>query len=220
MSKKEKYLALVKKRKEFKFSNNLVNPANTKFDLNDIEPWAQWQNNLDADLLLIGQEFCDITTFIKCQGKVEQFETRYEYPSNQNLHNLFASIGIEIGHPLKPNKKAKVFFTNAVMGLKPGSMSSNFKDKWLKESRDHFLIPLIDLLQPNIIITVGSKAYLSVSKIYNYKTQSLKQQIKENPIVIENGPTIYHFYHPGKLGVIMRNHELQLEDWKGIMLSK
>jgi hypothetical protein len=82
MTKQEEYKALVQKRKSFKFSEGLTNPADTLFDVDEIEPWAQWQNNLDAKVLVVGQEFSNLKTYVDTKGTVEQDPDRYQYPSN------------------------------------------------------------------------------------------------------------------------------------------
>ena len=80
LQKKEAYSKLVQKRKEYKFlDSSLTNPSATLFDTTEIEPWAQWQNNPDAQILLIGQEFSDLDTYVNTQGKVERFSDKFEY---------------------------------------------------------------------------------------------------------------------------------------------
>lgn len=218
MNKETAYQKLVEKRKQFSFRDQeLTNPSETLFDCKGIEPWSQWQNNLNAKILLIGQEFCDLDTYNKDQGKIELEKDVYAYPSNRNLNELFSSIGIEIGHPLNPNHNAPVFFTNAVMGLKNGSMSSNFKDKWLKESQEEFLVPLIEIIQPEIIITLGGKAYQSISTLYNQPVMPLGKRIDHNPLITDGGVKLFAFFHPGKLGTINRSFELQKQDWQTIV---
>ena len=216
MNKVKRYTELVQKRKNFIFQSELVNPSESKFDNNEIEPWASWQNDLNADIVVIGQEFCDYETYIKTEGKVEQFENKFEYPSNKNLREFLKIIGRDPGHPCKPNKQARLFFTNSVMALKNGTMSSNFRDKWLKQSREEFLIPLLDIINPNIIICIGGKATKSVSKIYGFKTESLTKMVNKNPIKI-HGKKVFAMFHSGGLGIRNRSLNLQTEDWKKII---
>jgi len=215
MNKQEEYRKLVEKRKSFKFQDGLTNPSETNYDINQIEPWAQWQNNLDAEILVIGQEFCDLKTFNKCNGKVELFENVYEYPANKNLQHYLSQIGYDPGHPFSPNTKAKLFFTNCVMGLKNGKMSANFSDKWINESRTNFLEPLINIVKPKYIIGIGSKPTLSLSRIFKFKFDSMKNIIEQNAIKV-NDVKIFPVYHTGGLGLRNRKKELQNKDWKKI----
>lgn len=215
MNKKQQYHDLVKKRKDFEFDNGLNNPSKTSFDTNEIEPWAQWQNDLDAEILVIGQEFSDLATYIKCKGKVERFDHKYEYPSNKNLQALLTIIRKDPGHPNKPNKGQKLFFTNCVMGLKGGKMSSNFKTKWINQSRENFLQPLIELIDPKIIICLGGMATKAVARIYGFKSESMKNYVNISPIRKEN-KLIFPVYHTGGLGIRNRSIEQQIQDWEKI----
>ena len=212
----EEYERLVIKRKQFKFSDiGLTNPSATIFDINEIEPWAQWQNNIDADILLIGQEYCDLDTYIKTQGKVERYPEIFQYPANKNLYEYFKILGYNIGHPLKPNKTNPIFFTNAVMGLKTPPMSANFKTSWLKESREQFLSPLIDIISPKIIIAIGAGATKSLSEIYDFKITTHNEMVNNSPIK-SNRQLIFPVFHTGGLGLKNRSINLQINDWKKI----
>lgn len=215
MNKQEAYRNLVEKRKSFVFSNDLINPSSTAFDIDEIEPWAQWQNNLDAKILVIGQEFCDVDTYNRVEGTVERHEVNFEYPSNRNIHEYFNLLGFDIGHPKSPNKECPVFFTNAVMALKPGSMSANFKTGWLKESREEFLVPLIEIIQPQIIITIGTMATATVARHFGIKIESHKKMVESAPYDIQ-GLKFFPVYHTGGLGIRNRSKELQRKDWERI----
>jgi len=212
------YKTLVLKRKAYIFADNqLTNPSQTKFDVNEIEPWAQWQNNLNAKILLVGQEFSDLDTYIKTEGKVEFAHDKYAYPSNKNLNEFFKLLGYDIGHPSKPNLTNPIFFTNAVMGLKTPPMSANFKSSWLTESRDLFLKPLIDIINPRIIITVGAMATKSVARIYNVKVSSHANMVDNSPINDVGDTKVFPVYHTGGLGLRNRRKELQITDWRKIL---
>lgn len=213
--KKLAYRELVDKRKTFRFQPDLKNPSETAYDVEEIEPWAQWQNNLMAKILVIGQEFCDYTTYTNTGGKVELYPDRYEYPANKNIKEFFDLLEYDIGHPCNPNREAPIFFTNAVMGLKDGTMSANFKDKWLSESRESFLIPLIEIINPNVIITIGAKATKSLSKIYGFKMKSHTNMVNESPIEVGD-KKVFPVFHTGGLGLRNRSKALQIEDWKAI----
>ena len=217
MNKTAAYQELVKKRKGFKFSHpELTNPSATAFDLDHVEPWAQWQGNLDASIVVIGQEFCDLETYNKVKGTVERVPDVYEYPSNRNLAEYFALLGYDPGHPLQPNQATPIFFTNSVMALKNGSMSANFRDSWMKESRDEFLRPLLDIIQPKVIIAIGTKPTITLGKIYGFSVGPHSLMVSRGPLRTTDGPLIFPVYHTGGLGLRNRSKALQIEDWKRI----
>ena len=218
MSKLVDYRALVTKRKDFKFSaKELTNPSATAFDQHGhLEPWAQWQGNLDASVVVVGQEFSDVQTYIRTEGKVERYPDVYEYPSNKNLHEFCGLLGFNVGHPTAPNKSAPFFFTNAVMGLKEGSMSANFHDRWLEESRLEFLAPLLGIIKPKVIIPIGTKAALTLGRLYGFKVGKHSEMVASSPIKTATGPMVFPVYHTGGLGLRNRSKALQVEDWKRI----
>jgi hypothetical protein len=66
--KKAQYKALVEKRKTCRERQNIIhndgerywNPNEyelLKYDCDEINAWAQWQNSLDANILLVGQDW-------------------------------------------------------------------------------------------------------------------------------------------------------------------
>lgn len=210
-NKQDRYLKLVKKRKEFDFEE-LKNPNQIndgEYDTYDvINPWSIWQGNLDAKILLIGQDWGDAKYYIDNKGKDKDSN-----PTNKNLIELFKSLNIDIGTPSNPNKTSPVFFTNAILGIKDNGMSSAVKDAWIYESTDEFLKPLIEIIEPEIIITLGVSAFKAIKSIYKLKEKSvLKELIHTNPIKVDN-KKIFNFYHCGGLGLANRSLPLQKQDW-------
>lgn len=209
--KNEQYLKLVKKRKNFKF-RDLKNPSEIesgKYDTEDsIGPWSLWQGNLDAEILVVGQDWGDVKYYLDNKGMDSD-----NNPTNKNLIELFKKLNIDIGTPSSPNKSAPVFFTNAILGIKDNGMSSKVKAAWGKECTKEFLEPLIEIIEPKIIITLGTYAFKSVKDLYKLKEEPvLKKLITKNPIEVDD-KKIFTFYHCGGLGLANRKLELQKEDW-------
>ena len=65
------YAALVRARKSCRACTGLINPAacdgGTK-DSDQIGPWSLWQGNLNADLVIVGQDSGDTRYFIRRGG--------------------------------------------------------------------------------------------------------------------------------------------------------
>ena len=215
MSDKEtKYYKLVEKRKKYKFKE-LKNPSDILDGIYDneisINPWSLWQNNLDAKIMVIGQDWGDENYYIKNKGRDSD-----DNPTNLNLIELFKVLKIDIGTPNNPCKSYPLFFTNAIQGIKENGMSSKVKDSWLKESGEEFLKPLIEIIKPKVIVTLGAKTLKAINYIYpinSNKTLSSIQKI--NPIRV-NEMNLFAFYHCGGLGLANRPLSEQKRDWTKI----
>src|SRR5438045_1083685 len=81
MDKQLRYTELVAKRKECRLcdSHGLTNPSacqNGAYDVSGhIGPWTQWQGNLDADLMVIAQDWGGLEYFIEHKGLEEDTNT-------------------------------------------------------------------------------------------------------------------------------------------------
>jgi Uracil DNA glycosylase superfamily len=214
--KREQYLSLVKKRKEHIFSEGLLNPSeieNGNYDMEcHVGPWSIWQGNLDARMLLIGQDWGNIDYYRNNKG----YDTD-DNPTNKNLFELFKQIEIDIGTPSKPNYSAPVFFTNTILGIKQnGNMSAKVRKAWAKESADLFLAPLIEIIRPKTIITLGGYAYGEVARIYGLPVLPLRELIQKTPFSVGD-KEVYAMFHCGGLGLANRKFHLQKEDWSKIV---
>ena len=222
MTKQERYEELVKKRKAHIFSDGLQNPSTIQdgeFDGHShIDAWSQWHGNIDARILVIGQDWGDVDYFKRNNGQLGD-----NNPTNKNLLKLFLEIGIDIGLPNQP-KPQPIFFTNAILGLKgkegEKTLSGPVKSSWIKESTQHFTKELIDIIQPKFIITLGVKPLYALQLIYpEIPKEKLSVLIHKNPIQLKNGTQLFAFYHCGSLGLVNRKLDDQLEDWKNAKRS-
>lgn len=240
--KQQKYKQLVSKRKEcFKCSEyNYLNQSETDFDTCEIGNWSTWANNLNADVVIVGQDYADIKTFVRDLGKIETNKLNnenlpkdYSTLTNYNLRELSKIIGYDIGLPTESSKE-KIFLTNAVLCLKRGSMNSSINNKVVENCSESFLYPLLNIISPKIIITLGAVATKSTILAFKDRIENSKTLIRDNfsnifnesPIKISNTEMlIFPVYHPGRLGQINRKRidnekrngfELQKKDWSVI----
>src|SRR4051794_21164295 len=91
------YRELVAARKACRACSGLTNPAacgGGTHDSDHIGPWSLWQGNLDAELMIIGQDWGDENYFLDNAGR----ESRRN-PTNECLRRLLGGIGIEISSP-------------------------------------------------------------------------------------------------------------------------
>jgi hypothetical protein len=214
--KQQAYEALVRKRKAFRFAE-LLNPSeikNGQYDCDHVEPWARWQGNLDATIMLVGKDFGGKDFFIRFRGGCDPTSV-----TNLNLMKLFSCIGVNIGTPLMPEKAAPVFLTNAIVGIlesdkKGGNRISSVSKR---ESAREFLRPLIDIIDPKVIIAMGKEAYECVSDAFEIPhAKSLLQALEEGPTKLPGAKFLFAVFHCGGLGLANRPLSKQLDDWRRI----
>ena len=229
MDKKTEYLKLIFKRQTFrKFPKGLTNYHETGYEINHVDAWELWHSNLDADIMVIGQDFADAKAFIRDEGRVEPKADKYAYTTNKNLEILFEKgLGIPIGHPLNPHPKAKLFFTNAIIGLKKdGGMQGRVQDEWAISSVKEFIKPLIEIISPKVVFVLGSTAFKAVYKNFaddispKVKLSHPFKELVGQKYQILNSITVYPVYHCGSRGVNMNQKlEEQVKVWEKIGLA-
>ena len=231
-SKSERYLELVEdfKKYPFKASQQLINP-HTIFEefgleFNVINPWELWQNNLEAQIMFIGQDFSDTASLrknLQNNWKKEMDETA----TNKVITDLFRILGkrydIKINYNTKKTKHP-LFFTNAILGIKQSKknadnieiegMSIPVKEFWYKETA-YYLKGLIDIVEPKYIIAMGRVAYKAVCTIYDIKPEKRIVAI-ESPTKLpkdKKDKILFAVQHCSGLGQSTRNLKYQYNDW-------
>lgn len=214
----KRYEELVSLRKQCNLCRpDLVNPqlVNKEYDCDEIGAWSQWYGSLDAKIMLIGQDWGTIQYYNAFLGKDD--------PDNDTMKKLialFGSIDIPIKKPYR-EKNELLFFTNTVLCLKDdGQMSKSVKEKHCLLCATRFLKPLIEMIQPKILIALGRPAFRAVCHLYNLHSFSARssRELVEIPggIRISDDLTVFPVVHCSGLGCRNRNFSLQLSDWKKI----
>ncbi len=216
--KNRSYASHVYSRKVCKACPALTNPSDVYesgicLDSGEIGPWSLWQNSLDARILLVGQDWGDIKGFRQQGGRdSENSET------NRNLIKLFGSIGISIKGPDSEEKHQDLFFTNAVLCLKEGGAQAVTDKSWFETCGKMFLRPLIELVEPKVVIALGEKAYRAIMDAYykpipKYKKYSEVVEI-EDGIWLNGKNRLFPVYHPSRRIInTYRPMDVQFKDW-------
>ncbi len=218
MKKQLTYENLVIKRKSCKICKDLANPSRInggQFDSNHIGPWSIWQGNLNADILIVGQDWGDINYFTKWKGKDKPAKN----PTNENLQGLLKSIGINIKTPGEKQDQI-VFLTNLILCLKTGGLQAPVEDEWSTNCSIHFFKPLVDIIKPRVIIPLGKKTTEVIFNLYSYqikKSLPYKNMVINAPYNFTKSLTVFPVYHCGA-GSVNRNRSLseQYRDWEKI----
>src|SRR5688500_5207961 len=127
-SKQAAYAALVAGRKTCHACMGLTNPADYaagRYDSPEIGPWTRWQGNLDATLMIVGQDWGDTAYFARHDGLDGSTN-----PTNRTLCRLLHSIGIHIDPQATVAGRGQIFLTNTILCLKSGGMQATVAAQW------------------------------------------------------------------------------------------
>ena len=213
--KAQAYNNLVRERKACRACQGLINPADYTYDSDQIGPWSLWQGNLDSDLLIVGQDWGDITYFEKWEGRDQPTGN----PTNENLRLLLEHIGISIGKP-RDHQEGELFFTNLILCLKQGGLQAPVEDQWLANCGEGFFRPLVEIVKPKAILALGKDMAITILKLYDVgfnKNRTLKAMMKESPYTLTPSTVLFPLYHCGA-GSVNRNRSIgeQKKDWERV----
>ena len=234
MEKLDQYRALVALRKAcflckgYGMKNQFAFP---EYDTDAIGNWSNWAGNLDAELMIIGQDFSNQEYFERDKGLTEpktnltEASSANDYSTKTNFYlwELTKWAGLNIGLPSGKSEEA-VFLTNAVLCLKEGPMKSKVNPTCVANCGQNFLKPLIDIVQPQIIITLGLDAAQSLLRAYEttlpelkpLKRLNLKEIFELAPVYLFDNLIWFPLYHPSPLGQVSRGWDLQKSDWQKV----
>lgn len=216
MDKRQQYAELVAKRKACRLcaSHGLTNPSVCKRGVYDttghIGPWSQWQGNLDAELMVIAQDWGGVEYFIDFKG-LEQDKNA----TNRRICDLLFSIDISIDLP-RQSRNSVLFFTNSVLCLRPGRLTGPIKARWFHNCSTSFLRPQVELVNPKVIVTLGYMAYRALLRAYEIRPKQRMREAVQETIRLPGGNTLVPVYHPGNNGSRSRSFEHQKGDWQRV----
>ena len=219
MGKDGPYKKLVQKRKGCRLCEKLTNPAafeNGRYDSDQIGPWSLWQHNLNADIVIVGQDWGDTRYFEKWSGRDQNDGN----PTNENLRRLLRYIGVIIGKP-REGQEQRVFLTNLILCLKTGGLQAPVAEDWFRSCAERFFKPLIEIIKPKAVLALGKKTSEFILNAYRVQYQpdaALKLLMGKSPYRLTSHTVLFPLYHCGA-GSINRNRSFseQLNDWEKIV---
>ena len=110
----------------------------------------------------------------------------------------------------------KIFLTNAILCLKKGGLAAPVRSEWFGNCGRRCLQPLIDLIGPQIVITLGLRALNSVLYLYGMPKPKRLRDVVENGDSIRppGGILLFPMYHCGqRVWITHRPRDQQLQDW-------
>lgn len=170
-----------------------------------INLWAEWQNSLNAEILLIGQDWSSLEQqgftgeeyARHIENRIDRNELYCEsYSSTDDtiIKHFRQSLCIDAERP-----NDKLFFTNSVQCYKTGSASNDTNDNWYTLCNQKYINRLIQIIQPKVIITLGGKALRGLlhcgGSFSDMQGTTLMESYFRKPIneIVDKGAILLHF---------------------------
>ena len=207
---------LVRERKACRLCPGLTNPSCVRegaLDSDQLGPWTLWQGRIDAEILVVGQDWGDVASFERNLGFEEPGN-----PTNQRLIELLSLAGVEVTVPTKLGRAGTAFFTNAILCLKTGGLQGRVEPRWFESCGVRFLRRTIDTVSPRAVVGLGVHATTAICGAYEIKPpRRFAVAVADVGIALPGGPTLFPRYHCGARSTNMnRSREKQDEDWRRI----
>lgn len=215
-TKQQQYAALVEQRKACRLCVGLANPAEPelrKFDSHQIGPWSRLHGDLDAQLVIVGQDWGGVKYYKDNKGL-----DKLANPTMRNLEKLLHHIGIQVSVTSYAEEARGLFLTNAVLCLKSGGLQARIEPEWAWNCGSLFLRQQIEIVRPKVVVCLGAFAFHAVLRAFGQPMIELRDAIEDTEgHEILDGVRLFAAYHCGN-GTVNRNRDLQqqMTDWERI----
>ena len=232
------YGRLVRQRKAdtFPASFNLINPSETKYDYPHVGSYAQLAGDLYAKVLIIWPDKRCIDRFNSHRGKpvvctpLASGDYKWEPRAFEHLFKLMLSVGLDVGLPHDP-RPAQVYIADAVPFIGMGAVCKYTTNRILTYTTGTYLAPLIELINPTAVISVGVDVTRALFEYYNPKPEvevhledssDYTLRVLHAPYAInKNRSKLFPVFHPDRVmqnfrkkGQLCSGFEAMVRDWR------
>jgi uracil-DNA glycosylase len=193
-------------------AEEIHNGSEFAFDPPVISYWSQWLGHRQPYLLIVGQDFGNVSYFIRHRGMDGP-----ENETNENLRKLLLEAGIKAEKAPDADPAVPVFLTNSILCLKSGPMNAPIKERWVDACAQNHLASLIRYLNPKIIVAMGKMGWRAVRRVF-----ALAQAPPAITVAagqswgLETGTRVFPVVHCSGLGMVNRPWPQQVADWQRI----
>ena len=207
------YDELVIRRKECRACRGLRNPAEAElreYDSGDIGPWSRLHGDLNADIMVVGQDWGD-TKYFQSNCGLDNLRN----PTIRTLENLLRATGFGTSLQTYEHGDCGLFLTNAILCLKDGGLQAAVDSTWFKNCGRLFLRPQIEIVSPQVVVSLGQRAHEAILAEFGIKKGPFRNAVEsKHGISLPCGSQLFAVYHCGnRILNTHRKFEAQVEDW-------
>lgn len=195
-----------------------------EFALNIPSIWTDWPNRLDANIMIIGQDWGPIRDmqrlnqeYLKSMSKDSWkalMESEKSLTKKMLTKYLLESAKINNINTTEDYIN-NIYITNAIMCARKGNnyRGDNIKLKECTLNCREYLKRQIEIVKPKVIMTLGYYPLLSIASVYGFVIPNTMREVIQNmPVIKMDDLVIIPAYHP----TVQISKEKQLEQYKRI----
>lgn len=207
------YFELVAQRRHCAACAGLANPAavdGANYDSKEIGPWTRLHGDLDAKLMVVGQDWGDVAYLRKHKGLDD-----IRNPTMRTLGELLASIEIDAPMDRYGTGPRGVFLTNAILCMKTGGLQGAVQSSWFSNCGARFLRRQVEIVRPKAVVPLGERAYKALCAAFGVKVLPFRLAVEGGAVPLLEGTSMVPVYHCGNR--ILNTHRKkaqQLLDWQ------
>jgi hypothetical protein len=125
-----------------------------------VVPWTKSACNVDAKLMIIGQDWASEKYFQRPKNRTSWRDTLRTHlgqdpqlPTNRNIRRLLRCFGI---------KWRQTYATDVSIFVKPGNMNGDVPDALLRYCAIKYTIPQLRIVRPKMVLCLGSRTFNAV----------------------------------------------------------
>lgn len=201
MNKDEALLKLAKLRQNTKYEGHtrIGDYQNKIWECDFVSPYSKSSHNSDSDILVVLQDWCSVESFDDKYGICEETLKLGHTPSVRTNINLKLLLAEHFDVSLE-----KVYSTNLFPYVKPGAMNARIPAADLLRAADQFTIPMIEIIQPKLVICLGKDTFNALRKACGlHVVYSIEEAV--NSSFLHGSTKIFCQAHTGQLGQNNRN---------------
>ena len=184
------------------------------YDLDFVVPWTVGAQNVDAALMIVGQDWIS-EDYLKKNSAPEMRLARKELgqdpklPTNITLKKLLKNYFDLLF--------ADTYATDALVFIKPGDPDADVPMKDLKYCAQKFTWPQIQVVKPRMVLCLGAKTFNSMRRAISEPEMKLSEAWKPQPHTKVEGVEVYGVPHTGYWGTMNAGGEQRVaEIWTAL----
>jgi len=194
-SNRERMLKLAKKRQSDRLPphHRLADFHARYYECDHVSPWSISACNLDAELMLIGQDWASSE---KLEGEPDERRRSigqdWDSPTNKNLREFLGHMRLDF---------SETYATNLFPFIKQGTMNEGIPSRDLVHCAETYALPQIEIVSPRMVICLGRETFDAMRKAARLPALEWSKARLPGPHACFGSVEIYGLPHPSPQGI-------------------